>query len=306
METLPNRPVNILTTAFFISLSGLSALAQDRPDIVFVITDDRGCGDLGHTGNPVVRNPHIDALTAESSNLTDFHVAPTCSPTRAALITWHWTNRPGVRHTVNGRSMRHENEVTIAQMLRDAGYATGHFGKWHLGGNFPHRPEDRAFTGVYRHGGGVGQAPDLRDNACFDGSYFHNGEVVGAKGFRTDVFFGQARRFIGEQAEKKRSFFARIAPNAPHGPYHAPKNGLDPYEGQDPVGAAFYETITNIDENVGATRGLLRELGIEENTPFIFTTGNGTSSGAKVFNGGMRGAKGNEIGACYAIFTKLP
>lgn len=292
---LAKRIMKRLFIAIFAALSGCAAQAQDRPNIVLVITDDQGYGDLGHTGNPVIRTPHVDALAAESSNLTDYHVAPTCSPTRSALLTGHWTDRTGVWHTVNGRSMLRENEVTVAEMLKEAGYATGMFGKWHLGDNFPYRPEDRGFTEVYRHGGGgVGQTPDLWDNAYFDGRYFHNGEIVEAKGFCTDVFFDEARRFIREQAAEKRPFFAYIATNAPHGPYHAPPKYLDLYKGQDPVIAAFYGMITNIDDNVGATRELLRELGIAENTLFIFTTDNGTSSGAKVFNAGMRGAKGSE------------
>jgi arylsulfatase A-like enzyme len=266
-----------------------------RPNIVLIITDDQGYGDLGHTGNPIIKTPYIDALAAESSNLTDYHVAPTCSPTRAALMTGHWTDRTGVWHTVNGRSMLRENEVTLGQLLRDAGYATGMFGKWHLGDNFPYRPEDRGFDEVYRHGGGgVGQTPDLWDNAYFDGSYFHNGQVVAAEGFCTDVFFQQARNFIRQQATHKRPFLAYIALNAPHGPLHAPTQYLDLYAGQDPAIAAFFGMITNIDDNVGATRALLQELKIADNTLFVFTTDNGTASGAKVFNAGMRGAKGSE------------
>ncbi len=283
-------PVGFRVTAF-----PVDAAARARPNIILVITDDQGYGDLGHTGNPGIKTPHIDRLSAESSNLTDYHVAPTCSPTRAALLTGHWTDRTGVWHTVNGRSMLRENEVTLAQMLNESGYATGLFGKWHLGDNYPYRPEDRGFTEVYRHGGGgVGQTPDLWDNAYFDGRYFHNGEIVKAQGFCTDVFFAQAHRFIRAQAEKKQPFFAYIATNAPHGPYHAPQKYLDLYRDRDPVIAAFYGMITNIDDNVGATRDLIRELGIEENTLFVFTTDNGTSSGAKVFNAGMRGAKGSE------------
>ncbi len=133
--------------------------------IDFIITDDQGYGDLGHTGNPIIRTPHIDNLADESSNLTDYHVAPTRSPARAALLTGRWTDRTGVWHTVNGRSMLRENEVTLAQMLKDAGYAAGYFGKWHLGDNYPYRPEDRGFAEVYRHGGGgVGQTPDVWDS----------------------------------------------------------------------------------------------------------------------------------------------
>jgi arylsulfatase B len=273
-----------------------------RPNIVVIITDDQGYGDLGHTGNPVIKTPHLDALAAESSSLTDYHVAPTCSPTRAALLTGHWTDRTGAWHTINGRSLLRENEVTLARMLADAGYATGHFGKWHLGDNFPYRPEDRGFTEVYRHGGGgVGQTPDVWDNSYFDGSYFHNGKVVPAKGFCTDVFFSQAQEFIRDHAKAKKPFFAYIATNAPHGPLHCPQKYMDLYEGQPPATAAFLGMITNIDDNIGATRALLRDLGVEDNTLFIFTTDNGTAGGEKVFNAGMRGQKGSEYDGGHRV-----
>lgn len=275
-----------------VSAFALTALAAP-PNIVLIMTDDQGYGDLGHTGNPVVKTPHIDALAAEGSRLTDYHVAPTCSPTRAALLTGRWTNRTGVWHTVNGRSMLREDEVTVAQMLKDAGYATGIFGKWHLGDNFPYRAEHRGFTEAYTHGGGgVGQTPDRWDNAYFDGHYFHNGTPVAAKGFCTDVFFAEAHRYIRECAARQRPFFVYIAPNAPHDPLHAPQRYLDLYAGQPPNLAAFFGMITNIDDNVGATRALLRELGLAENTLVVFTTDNGTATGEKVFNAGMRGKKG--------------
>lgn len=274
---------------------GLPAHAAPRPNIVLVITDDQGYGDLGCTGNPIVRTPHLDRLAGESTSLTDFHVAPTCSPTRAALLTGHWTDRTGVWHTVNGRSMLRENEITLGQMLKDAGYATGMFGKWHLGDNYPYRAEDRGFTEVYRHGGGgVGQTPDIWDNSYFDGHYFHNGEIVAAEGFCTDVFFQQAQRFIRECAARQQPFLAYIAPNAPHGPLHCPQNYLDMYSGQPADIAAFYGMITNIDDNVGATRALLKSLNLEHNTLFVFMTDNGTATGSRIFNAGMRGAKGSE------------
>ena len=286
-----------LTLPVLLALSAVAATAAPtgKPNIVFVITDDQGYGDLGFTGNPVVKTPHIDRLAAESSQLKDYHVAPTCSPTRAALLTGHWTNRTGVWHTVNGRSMLRENEITVGQLLKAHGYATGMFGKWHLGDNYPYRPQDRGFTEVYYHGGGgVGQTPDLWDNSYFDGSYFHNGRIVAAKGFCTDVFFAEAHRFIREQAAAKKSFFAYIALNAPHSPFHAPQKYLDLYPQQSPELASFFGMITNIDDNVGTTRALLRELGIADNTLFIFTTDNGTATGENIFNAGMRGKKGSE------------
>ena len=275
----------------------LSAVYVDasQPNIVIVIADDQGYGDLGHTGNPVIKTPNIDALASESTSLTDYHVAPTCSPTRSALMTGHWTDRTGVWHTINGRSMLRANEVTLGQLLKDNGYTTGMFGKWHLGDNFPYRPEDRGFDEVYRHGGGgVGQTPDVWDNAYFGGSYFHNGEIVPAEGFCTDVFFGQARKFIKKQVEAGKPFFAYISTNAPHGPLHCPQKYLDMYPSQSQKIAAFYGMITNIDDNVGATRKFLKELGVSDNTLFIFTTDNGTATGNEVFNAGMRGKKGSE------------
>ena len=279
---------------FIVGLFVSSALAGDPTNVVFVISDDQGYGDLACTGNPIIKTPNIDHLASESSGLSDYHVAPTCSPTRCALLTGHWTNRTGVWHTIMGRSMLRENEVTVGRMFADAGYETGMFGKWHLGDNYPYRPEDRGFSEVYRHGGGgIGQTPDLWDNAYFDGSYFHNGNIVPAKGFCTDVFFEQANSFISKCAKEKKPFFAYISTNAPHGPLHCPKKYSDMYAGQSDKIAAFFGMITNIDDNVGKTRKLIEELGIKDNTIFVFTTDNGTASGAKVFNAGMKGKKGS-------------
>jgi arylsulfatase A-like enzyme len=275
----------------FAPLAGFSA---DKPNVVLIMTDDQGYGDLGSTGNPIIKTPNIDALAAESVALEDYHVAPTCSPTRCSILTGHWTNRAGAWHTINGRSMLRENEITLGQLLKDNGYETGMFGKWHLGDNYPYRPEDRGFTEVYRHGGGgVGQTPDLWDNAYFDGHYFHNGESVPAKGFCTDVFFKAGNDFIRESVAAKKPFFAYISTNAPHGPLHCPQEYMDMYKAQNANIAAFFGMITNIDDNVAKTRALLKELGVYENTIFIFTTDNGTAGGAQVFNAGMRGQKGS-------------
>lgn len=285
-----------------LALIGIALPAAGKPNVVFIITDDQGYGDLGCTGNPVIKTPHMDALAAESSTLDDYHVAPTCSPTRAALLTGHWTNRTGVWHTINGRSMLRENEVTLGQLLKDNGYETGMFGKWHLGDNYPYRPEDRGFTEVYRHGGGgVGQTPDYWDNSYFDGHYFHNGKAVPAKGFCTDVFFEAGHTFIRKCVAAKKPFFAYISTNAPHGPLHCPQKYMDLYKDQPAGTAAFFGMITNIDDNLGKTRSLLRDLGVADNTIFIFTTDNGTASGAGVFNAGMRGQKGSEYDGGHRV-----
>jgi arylsulfatase A-like enzyme len=276
--------------------------AAKRPNVVLVITDDQGYGDLSCHGNPVLKTPHLDKLHSESVRLTDYHVAPTCSPSRAALITGHWTNRTGVWHTIMGRSMLRANEVTIGKILGDGGYHTGMFGKWHLGDNYPYRPEDRGFQEVLRHGGGgVGQTPDFWDNAYFDGSYFHNGKAVPAKGFCTDVFFDYAKRFINKVKDDDKPFFVYLCTNAPHGPMHSPEKFSAPYSKQGVNLGNFFGMIANIDHNVGQMRAFLKKKGLAENTIFIFTTDNGTSSGANVHNNGMRGRKGSEYDGGHRV-----
>ena len=304
-----------LLCTFVISLIGIPAsVGQDsddggQPNVVIVITDDQGYGDLACHGNPRIKTPNLDQLHAESVRLTDYHVAPTCSPTRCAFLTGHWTNRTGVWHTIMGRSMLRENEITMGNVFSDAGYQTGMFGKWHLGDNYPYRPEDRGFSEVMRHGGGgVGQTPDHWDNAYFDGAYWHNGTVTPVEGFCTDVFFDYAKRFITENAKSKKPFLAYIATNAPHGPMHSPEKYSKQYSDLKENLANFYGMISNIDDNVGQLRSLLDELGIADNTILIFTTDNGTSSGDNLFNSGMRGKKGSHYDGGHRVpfFIRWP
>ncbi|MEM6884425.1 MAG: arylsulfatase [Verrucomicrobiota bacterium] len=267
------------------------------PNVVFIITDDQGYADLGSHGHPLLKTPELDKLHAESVRLTDFHVSPTCTPTRGALMSGQWTNRAGSWHTIMGRSMMFQDKTTLAQVFADNGYATGMFGKWHLGDNYPYRPEDRGFQEVVRHaGGGIGQTPDFWDNNYFDDTYFHNGEPRPFSGYCTDVFFSEAKRFIQLQASEGKPFFAYISTNAPHGPFLCPEKYWQPYlehEGVDERLAIFFGMIANIDENVGALRSWLAEEGLAENTIFIFMTDNGTASGAQYYNAGMRAGKGS-------------
>ncbi len=288
---------------FTVIFAGLgSSLQAKPPNVVLVITDDQGYGDLSCLGNPVLKTPSLDRLHGESVRLADYHVAPTCSPTRSALQTGHWTNRTGVWHTILGRSLLRANEVTMGQVFQDAGYATGMFGKWHLGDNHPFRPEDRGYMHVMRHGGGgVGQTPDFWDNAYFDGTYFLNSRPEPVQGFCTDVWFDYAQRFIAAQKEASRPFFAYISTNAPHGPMHAPQEDSAPYQQLGVATANFFGMIANIDRNVGRLREFLQQEGLAENTIFIFTTDNGTAAGEKVFAAGMRGKKGSQYDGGHRV-----
>jgi arylsulfatase A-like enzyme len=287
------------------------ARASDSPpNVVLVLTDDQGYGDLGCLGNPVLRTPNVDRLYGQSIRLTDFHVNPTCSPTRAALMTGRHCNRTGVWHTVMGRSLLRRDEVTMADVFTAGGYRTGIFGKWHLGDDFPFRPQDRGFQEVLVHGGGgVGQTPDFWGNDYFDDTYRHNGVLEKQTGYCTDVWFDAAMRFI--EANRDRPFFAYIATNAPHAPYHVSEKYSGLYAGRGAPNAGFYGMITNIDENVGRLMSRLKTLGLEENTILIFMTDNGTAAGfqgGKGFNAGMRGTKGSEYDGGHRVpcFLRWP
>ena len=299
-KTIIRFAVAALATGLMAACAGT---ADQRPNVVLVITDDQGYGDLSCHGNPVLKTPNLDRLHDESVRLIDYHVAPTCSPTRAALMTGRWTNRTGVWHTSGGRSLLLENEVTMGQVFRDAGYATGMFGKWHMGDNYPFRPEDRGFSEVMRHGGGgVGQTPDFWDNAYFDGTYFHNSKPEAVEGYCTDVWFDYARRFITAQSEAGKPFLAYISTNAPHWPMHSPPEFAAPYEGR--FGARvghFLGMIANIDHNMGRLRSFLEREGLAENTIFVFTGDNGTGAGHTVFNAGMRGRKQSEYDGGHRV-----
>jgi arylsulfatase A-like enzyme len=221
-----------------------------RPNVVLIITDDQGYGDLGVHGNPIISTPNMDALAEESIRLEDYHVAPNCAPTRAGLLTGRWHNRTGVWHTVMGRSMLRQDEVTLADMLAANGYRTAMIGKWHLGDNYPYRPHDRGFEyAYYNGGGGVGQTPDFWNNAYFDGSYFRNGQAEPAEGYVTDVFFDEAIAFIDSVRGGDKPFFVYLATNAPHGPMHAPPQYADLYadEGLSVAVQHFLGMISNID-----------------------------------------------------------
>lgn len=266
-----------------------------------MITDDQGYGDLGCTGNPRIKTPDIDAFYRESVRLNDFHVQPLCAPTRSAIMTGHRPLRNGVWATCWGRSILRSDETTMADIFTANGYTTGMFGKWHLGDNYPYRPQDRGFQRVVAHkGGGVGQTPDFWGNDYFDDTYFHNGKPVRHTGYCTDVWFGEAMKFISDCEEP---FFAYIATNAPHSPYLVEERYVRPYAGNPEISSPeFYGMIANIDENFGKLRRMLSETGLEKNTILIFMTDNGSSGGCVLddrqypvrgYGAGMRGMKGS-------------
>ena len=276
------------------------------PNIILVITDDQGYGDLSCHGNPVLKTPNLDALHAKSIRLTNFHVSPTCAPTRSALFSGRHEFKNGVTHTLNERERMSLKTVTLADTLRAAGYTTGMFGKWHLGDEDPYQPFNRGFDETFNHGaGGIGQlypgntcadAPPNRQNRYYDCVVRHNGTFVKTTGFCTDVFFHHALGWINKKRKQDKPFFAYITTNAPHSPYIAPdkykKTFLD--QGLNAKQAGFYGMIVNIDDNIKLLTDKLAEWHLEQNTLLIFMTDNGTAAGGPVFNAGMKGTKGSQ------------
>jgi len=269
-----------------------------RPNVVFVLTDDQGYPPMGAHGHPFVRTPHLDAFHGDSVRFEQFHTGTTCAPTRSGLMTGHYCNSTGVWHTIGGRSLLRRNEWTLATALGDAGYRTGLFGKWHLGDEYPYRPQDRGFQRVVCHGGGgISQQPDYWGNDYFDDTYWDDGEQKAFEGYCTDVFFREALSFI--EGNKDQPFFAYISTNAPHGPWNVEPHYRDLYteDTDSDKYARFLGMITNIDENFGRLRDKLRELGLEDNTILIFMSDNGQTGlgdpAAQMYNADMRGMKGS-------------
>jgi arylsulfatase A-like enzyme len=302
-----------LAAAALVSILGATAAigAADapRPNIVFILTDDQGYGEMSCHGNPILQTPNLDRLHAEGVRFTDFHVSPTCAPTRAALQTGRHEFRSGVTHTIAERERLSLKATTLAGVLRGAGYATGIFGKWHQGDEEAYRPYRRGFDETFIHGaGGIGQTypgscGDAPGNTYFDPAVLHNGVFEKTKGFCTDVFFGKAIGWIREKKAEGKRFFAWITPNAAHSPYVCPEEYRKRFVGKglkdDAI--AYYGMIAGIDDNVGKLLEELRRLGIERETLVIFMTDNGHSIG-NLYNAGMRGMKGTP----YQGGTRVP
>jgi arylsulfatase A-like enzyme len=282
----------VFLSAFVVMAWQVHSQTPRRPNVVLIITDDQGYGDLGLHGNEKIKTPNLDRLGRESVQLTQFYVMPVCAPTRACLMTGRYNYRTGVVDTYLGRALMSPDEVTIAEMLRDAGYRTGIFGKWHLGDNYPLRAVDQGFQeALVCTGGGLTQPSDPEGNHYFDPILFHNGRAEKQKGYCTDIFTDAAMKFI--EQNRNHPFFCYLPFNAPHAPLEIDNAYVAPYKaiGLDDTTAKVYGMVTNIDENVGRLMAKLRELKLDENTLVIFLTDNGPQQ--RRFNAGMRGLKGS-------------
>jgi len=289
-----------------------NAQQQERPNVIFILTDDQGWGDLAFHGNPHIHTPAIDQMAKNSVQLGNFFVSPVCAPTRAALMTGRYSLRTGVRDTYNGGAMMSSSELTLAEILGDAGYKTAIFGKWHLGDNYPSRPNDQGFRESLVHlAGGIGQPGDYLNFHKGDSSYFnpvlmHNGIPEQTTGYCSDVYTDAAIHFMERQKEEP--FFIYLSFNAPHSPLQLPQAYYELYKDIDPSGGfpelmrpsmsekdkedarKVYGMVTNIDDNIARLMSALKENNLDKRTLVIFMTDNGPAQ--KRYLGGMRGKKG--------------
>jgi arylsulfatase/arylsulfatase A len=314
---VPRRMITLKTLSLLGMVSLLpfvaTAAQASRPNVVLIMTDDQGSGDFGVAGNTVFETPHIDAMARRSATMTTFYVSPVCSPTRACLMTGRYNYRTRCIDTYIGRSMMDPDEVTIAEILQGAGYATGVFGKWHLGDCYPMRPIDQGFQEalVFR-GGGLAQPSEPRENGnrYTDPILFHNGRQVQTHGYCTDVYFDAALQFIDAAHAAQKNFFAYVPTNVPHDPFHdVPPALLEHYQGkQDELAgliigqrtpeqrsrevdhlARIAAMITNVDQNIGRLFAKLDQLGITDNTLVLFLVDNGPNT--RRYVGQRRGVK---------------
>lgn len=309
-----SKHVRLWLVMYFLIVGSTHALANDKPNVIVIITDDQGYGDVSAHGNPVLRTPNIDRLHDQSARFTDFHVSPMCSPTRGQLMTGIDAMKNGCTAVCQGRSMMRRELPTMANFFADSGYATGHFGKWHLGDSYPHRPQDRGFHETLHHRAwGITSLADYWGNTYFDPVLSHNGTDRKYAGYCTDIFFDEAKRWMERQSREGKPFFCYLATNTPHGPDVCADVYSDPYVGTldgKPMPSKFYGMIANLDENVGKLHAFLREEGLHENTIVIYMADNGTQSqqAAEVFNAGMRGKKTSvyEGGHRVPLFVRWP
>lgn len=292
-------------TFLIVAFLGLCTSLIARPNVLIIMTDDQGYPELSVHGNPVLQTPNLDILHGQSIRLSDYHVTPMCTPTRGQLLTGMDAARNGAVNVSSGRALLRPKIPTIANYFSDAGYFTGVFGKWHLGANYPFRPQDRGFEeSVWYPSSSIPSVPAYWGNDYFDDVYTYNGKEQRYKGYCTDVFFSEAKRFMLDSLRKKKPFLCYLATNTPHGPFipkdedrkaiaqilESPK--FDHLEENIKRRLSLYlGMIRNIDWNMGKLMKFLDENNLSKNTILLFQTDNGSILGPQYFNAGMRGKK---------------
>lgn len=288
--------------------------AEDRPNVVIVMIDDMGYGDLRCHGSPFIPTPHLDGLHASSVRLTNFHVAPMCSPTRGQLLTGLDAMRNGSTIVSSSRMMVRTDAPMLPAHLATAGYATGHFGKWHLGENHPHRPQDRGFQEtIWFPLQEISSLSDHWGNDYFDPVFRRaDGTEQRFEGYCTDVLFEQALQWMSQQHQLKRPFLCYLPLNVVHGPQWAPADLrraiAEQFPKLQPGKIGYLAMLANADTNVGRLEDFLKQTGLRDNTIVVFLSDNGGYALIGEYNAGMRDGKSRlaEGGHRVPCFVRWP
>lgn len=285
------------------------AAAQRRPNVILILTDDQGYGDLSLHGNPVLKTPHLDSVGEAGVRFTDFHVSPVCTPTRGQLMTGCDALHNLASAVTAGRTVPRRDIPTMAELLRKGGYATGLFGKWHLGHDYPDRPMDRGFDkAVWFKGYGLNSEIEF-DNDYVNPRYLDDLTEKRASQYCTDLWFEQAMSWMGRQAAAGRPFFTYIATNAPHMPLWPPESHANLYTGKVPAqAAAFFAMIANLDDAVGRLDQWLKDNRLQDDTILVFLTDNGGTAGRAVYDAGLRDSKASNYDGGHRVpcFVRWP
>jgi arylsulfatase A-like enzyme len=299
----------LLSLCWMVAFSPGTAASADlsgrRPNVVVFLADDLGYGDLACHGNPHLKTPQLDTFARQAVEFTKFHVSPVCAPTRASLLTGRYNFRTGIADVFGQAANMDPKEITVARILREAGYATGLFGKWHLG---------EASTGPKHHGfdESLTFQGAVLGGGYFDPSLIHNGQPDKRRGYCMDLFTDAAIAFIRQN--RNRPFFVYLPANLVHTPLQVPPELAAAYDNLN-TGAStakIYGMIRSMDNNFGRLRTVLKDLGIEDNTLLVFTSDNGPCSGSKPaenrFLAGLHGLKGTvyEGGIRVPCFMRWP
>lgn len=338
--TSVSKGVLSLTSCCLLFAAGCSDQpATEKPNVIVILTDDQGYGDVGYHGNDAIHTPTIDSMANDGVIFSNFYVSTRCAPTRAALMTGRYPSRTGVYHVTAGGYNLAAGEKTMAEYFREAGYNTGIMGKWHIGDHYPYLPADQGFDySLIHHGGAIGQIADHPDNywdmtkplsqrkqCYFSPTLYKNRKEYQSEGYCADVFTDHALEFIDKH--ENNPFFLYLAYNTPHDPYQVPEKYLSMYEDlevqpemdtsngsafrlNDYVAAKYvYAMMSNMDDNLSRVVGKLKELSISDNTVIVFLSDNGPARYR--YNGNLRGKKGQVFEGgikvpCFINYESLP
>ncbi|WP_341227842.1 arylsulfatase [uncultured Arcticibacterium sp.] len=274
----------VFLALFSFSIFSCQKEVAKKPNILFILTDDQGWGDMTSHGNDIIETPNLDLLSKNGAEFDRFYVSPLCAPTRASLLTGRYHLKTGATSVSNGLEIMDAEEETIAEVFKSNGYKTGIFGKWHNGSHYPNRPTDQGFDEF------IGFCAGHWSN-YFDTKLDSNNTEIQSTGFITDYLTDKAIDFIDRNKEEP--FLCYVPYNAPHSPFQVPDSYFDKYKakGLDDGLASIYGMVDNVDFNIGRLLEKLQNEGLAENTIVIFMSDNGPN-GTR-YNGEMKGVKGH-------------